>query len=244
MAPSPRSELEQQLEDRLVLLDRLRQDERMAVTSRVASMIGHLIGTPLNVIAGRAAMIRSNPNDETAVENARRIEEQVDRLAQQIRRLIEYLTAPDPVVERRSVSEMLEDALGLYRPVAERRGVKLNQPTGPSPEGMLDNTSALIVLTSLLSLALRLTPPGGEVTIGVSPADTGVFFDLRVPAMHPTPQRLDRLDPPEQKHARVGADQMQVLSVCHAIARRAEGRLEAQPLQPSGTLLRFLCRAS
>lgn len=241
---APRSELEQQLEDRLILLDRLRQDERMAVTSRVASMIGHLIGTPLNVIAGRAAMIRSNPNDESAVENARRIEEQVDRLAQQIRRLIEYLTAPDPAVERRSVAEMLEDALGLYRPLAERRGVRLNEPVVPLPEGAIDSTSALIVLTSLLSLSLRLTPAGGEVTVGVGQADAGVFFDLSVPAMHPTPQRLDRLDPPEQKTARVGADQLQVLSVCHAIARRAEGRLEAQALQPTGTLLRFLCRAS
>lgn len=243
MAPPPRSELEQQLEDRLVLLDRLRQDERMAVTSRVASMIGHLIGTPLNVIAGRAAMIRSNPNDENAVENARRIEEQVDRLAQQIRRLIEYLTAPEPPVERRSVAEMLEDAVGLYRPLAERRGVRLNEPTSPLPEGVIDST-ALMVLTSLLSLSLRLTPSGGEVSIGVSQGDAGVYFDLRVPAMVPTPQRLDRLDPPEHKTARVGADQLQVLSVCHAIARRAEGRLEAQPLQPSGTLLRFLCKAS
>jgi two-component system NtrC family sensor kinase len=240
---SPRSELEQQLEDRLVLLDRLRQDERMAVTSRVASMIGHLIGTPLNVIAGRAAMIRSNPNDESAVENARRIEEQVDRLAQQIRRLIEYLTAPDPAVESRSVAEMLEDALGLYRPLAERSGVRLNEPLPPLPEGTIDST-ALMVLTSLLSLSLRLTPAGGEVTIAVTQAETGVVFDLRVPAMHPTPQRLDRLDPPEHKTARVGADQLQVLSVCHAIARRAEGRLEAQALQPSGTLLRFLCKAS
>jgi two-component system, NtrC family, sensor kinase len=242
MAP-PRSELEQQLEDRLVLLDRLRQDERMAVTSRVASMIGHLIGTPLNVIAGRAAMIRSNPNDESAVENARRIEEQVDRLAQQIRRLIEYLTAPDPAVESRSVAEMLEDALGLYRPLAERRGVRLNEPSAALPEGTIDST-ALMVLTSLLSLSLRLTPAGGEVSIGVTQAETGVVFDLRVPAMHPTPQRLDRLDPPEHKTARVGADQLQVLSVCHAIARRAEGRLEAQALQPTGTLLRFSCKAS
>jgi len=215
----------------------------MAVTSRVASMIGHLIGTPLNVIAGRAAMIRSNPNDENAVENARRIEEQVDRLAQQIRRLIEYLTAPDPPAERRSLAEMLEDALGLYRPLAERRGVRLNEPAAPLPEGVIDST-ALMVLTSLLSLSLRLTPSGGEVSIGVSQGDAGVYFDLRVPAMVPTPQRLDRLDPPEHKTARVGADQLQVLSVCHAIARRAEGRLEAQPLQPSGTLLRFLCKAS
>src|SRR5688500_10143930 len=80
----------------LALLDELRQAERRAAISRVASVIGHLIGTPLNVIAGRAALIRANPSPEAALENAQRIEQQVERLALRIRRLIDYLTAPEP----------------------------------------------------------------------------------------------------------------------------------------------------
>ena len=77
MPSPPDTEAQQIADDRLVLLDRLRQAERLAVSSRVASVIGHLIGTPLNVIAGRAALIRANPSDESTIENARRIEEQV-----------------------------------------------------------------------------------------------------------------------------------------------------------------------
>src|SRR6201999_3525977 len=135
---------------KLALFDHLRQTELRATSSRVASVIGHLIGTPLNVIAGRAALIRSNPTAEYAVENARRIEEQVERLAQRIRRLIEYLTAPEPAGEPRPVGDIVADAIALYGPIAVQRGVHLTPPPDPVPDVSVDGTSALVVLTSLL----------------------------------------------------------------------------------------------
>src|SRR6188768_3684146 len=73
--------------DRLVLTDELRRAERHAIVSRLSSVFAHLIGTPLNVIAGRAALIKSNPESAAALENATRIEQQVERLAVRIRRL-------------------------------------------------------------------------------------------------------------------------------------------------------------
>jgi signal transduction histidine kinase len=225
-------------DERLVLLDRLRQAERQAVSSRVASVIGHLIGTPLNVIAGRAALIRANSSDETTLENARRIEEQVDRLAQRIRRLIEYLTPPDQAVEPRSVAEVLYDAISLYRPIAERRGVRLEEPERPLPEAQVDSTSGLIVLTSLLSLAVRVATVGAAVRIGVDSVEYGVRFDLAVPGMEPPQQRIDRLEPPDQGWGG-SVDQLQVLSVSYAIAWRGGGRLEIEPLEGSGARIRL-----
>src|SRR5688572_7221301 len=78
--------------DPLLLADDLRRAERHAIVSRLSSVFAHLIGTPLNVIAGRAALIKSNPEGASALENATRIEQQVERLAFRIRRLIEYWT--------------------------------------------------------------------------------------------------------------------------------------------------------
>lgn len=241
MPNDPNEDAQQVADDRLVLLDRLRQAERLAVSSRVASVIGHLIGTPLNVIAGRAALIRANPNDDSTIENARRIEEQVDRLAQRIRRLIEYLTAPDQAIEPRSAANVLEEAVSLYRPIALRRGVRIEVPPPPLPDDTVDGTSALIVLTSLLSLALRAASPGEAVQLGLIALDNGVAFELGVPGMDPPRERIDRLEPPEQDW-RGSVDQLQVLHVCHAISLRSGGRLEIQPREPSGALIRLSCR--
>jgi signal transduction histidine kinase len=234
---------QQVADDRLVLLDRLRQAERLAVSSRVASVIAHLIGTPLNVIAGRAALIRANPTEESTLENARRIEEQVERLAQRIRRLIEYLTAPDVAVEPRAIVLVLDDAMSLYRPIALRRNVSLEVPDAPLPDDRIDGTSGLIVLTSLLSLAVRAAAPGDTVRIGVSAAENGVTMEIGVPGMDPPQMRIDKLEPPDHLW-RGSVDALQVLSVCHAIAARGGGRLEVEPLEPSGSLLKLFCRSA
>lgn len=230
------------LERKLALLDHLRQTELRATSSRVASVIGHLIGTPLNVIAGRAALIRSNPDAQYVTENARRIEEQVERLAQRVRRLIEYLTAPEPSSESRTVHQVVADAISLYGPVAAQRGVSVVAPPGAAPDALVDGTAALVVLTSLLSLALRIAPHGQAIGLTLDGGSGGsVVFELSVPGMDLPRVRIDRLEPPEED-GRVDADRFQALSVCFAIARRNGGRVDVVADPPRGAVIRFECR--
>lgn len=212
-------------EQKLALLDELRQAERRAVSSRVASVLAHLIGTPLHVIAGRASLIRSAPDDATVAENARRIEEQVDKLARRIRALIDYLTAPDATPVEEAATDVISAALSLYGPVAKERGVEL-RAVGDSPAAAIDGTSALVVLTSLMSLATRVAPSGASCTLAVSAlTDRALTFELRVPGFKPPRARLDTLEPPDQPQA-ASIEELQVLSVCAAIARRGGGTIE------------------
>ena len=225
---------------RLALLDDLRQAERRAVSSRVAYIIGHMIGTPLHVIGGRASLIRSSPTPESAIENAQRIEEQVERLARRIRALIEYLTAPEPEPEPRAANAVLEDADSLYEPIGNARGVRVRLSGEPPPNLSVDGRAALVVLTSLISLATRCASDGSVISLVVEQREsTFVTFELLVPGMKPPPGRIDKLEPPDQWN-RDEAEQLQVFSVCFAIARRNGGRIEAED-QGSHTSIRFYC---
>lgn len=226
---------------RLALLDELRQAALRAAISRVASVIGHLIGTPLNVITGRAALIRANPTGESAAENARRIEEQVERLAQRIRRLIDYLTLPEPNSERRSATNVVRDALSLYQPIADERGVRIELTSEAVPDVTVEGSSALVVLTSLLSLALRVAPKNATVEISVERAGAAnLLFELRVPGLLAPKTRIDRLDPPEDDES-TSPEHLQILSVCFAIARRQGGRLDIVGLEDGRAAIRFDC---
>jgi len=237
---SARSNEHSASETRLALLDDLRQAERRAVSSRVASIIGHLIGTPLHVIGGRASLIRSSPTPESAVENAQRIEEQVERLARRIRALIEYLTAPEPDVQPRSVNTVIEDAVSLYEPIGAVRGVRVRLSGEPPPNVSIDGRSGLIVLTSLISLATRCASEGATISLVVEQKEpTSVTFELQVPGMKPPPGRIDRLEPPDQWN-RDEAEQLQVFSVCFAIARRNGGRIEVDS-DADRVSIRFYC---
>jgi len=215
-----------QTDRQLLLFDDLRQAERRAVSSRVAAVVAHLIGTPLHVIAGRAALIRSAPDDPGVVENARRIEEQVDRLARRIRALIDYLTAPEPAAFPESAEFVLVSALALYAPVARERGVTLERSKGSPQETTVDGTSALIVLTSLLSLATRVAPQGATCVVRDSVAANGLLLvEIDVPGLGVPATRLDTLEPPDHPE-NTSAEELQVLSVSSAIARRAGGKIE------------------
>jgi signal transduction histidine kinase len=226
-------------EQKLALLDDLRQAERRAVSARVASVIAHLIGTPLHVIAGRASLIRGAPNDPSVEENARRIEDQVDRLARRIRGLIDYLTVPDSATAEESVESVVGAALSLYEPVAAERGVEIRLVGDTRFEPTIDGTSALVVLTSLLSLATRVAPRGSRCDLSVAIADERhVLFVLTVPGLEPPASRLDTLEPPDRpENTRI--EELQVLSVSWAIARRSGGAIEVTPAESGGSAIRY-----
>jgi len=223
----------------LLLFDDLRQAERRAVSSRVASVVAHLIGTPLHVIAGRAALIRSAPDDAGVAENARRIEAQVDRLARRIRALIDYLTAPEPNALPESAESVLASALALYTPVARERGVTLETSGGSLQEANVDGTSALIVLTSLLSLATRVAPRGEICALRhTRAADGRLLLELDVPGLGVPASRLDTLEPPDHLEG-ASVEELQVLSVSSMIARRAGGNIEVVAGEPGRVTIRY-----
>jgi signal transduction histidine kinase len=223
-------------------LDQLRQAERQAASARVASVIGHLIGTPLNVIAGRAALIRSNNAPEAVAENVRRIEEQVERLAQRIRRLIEYLSVVDPPKEPRTVAEVLDETVAIYEPVAAQKGITLRSSHEAATACRVDCHPALLVLTSVLSLATRTGAAGDEIGVFAKEhAQNLVLFELSLPGLPAPPSRVDRLEPPEQGSS-YDADAMQVLSICLGIARRSGGGLDVvSAASGKGVVVRFEC---
>jgi signal transduction histidine kinase len=226
-------------EQKLALFDDLRQAERRAVSARVAAVIAHLIGTPLHVIAGRASLIRGAPNDPSVEENARRIEDQVDRLARRIRGLIVYLTVPDSAAAEETAASVATAALSLYVPVAAERGVKIQLVGDTRAEPTIDGTSALVVLTSLLSLATRVAPRGSTCELSVSIVnERQILFELKVPGLSPPASRLDTLEPPDQpENTRV--EELQVLSVSWAIARRSGGSIEVVPAETGASFVRY-----
>ena len=86
----------------LELYDALAQHQLRDAGAEVAAAIAHAVGTPLNVISGRAELIRHDPSN--ALTQVARIEEQVKKLANGLRQLVDYLAIPDPRVAQRSAS--------------------------------------------------------------------------------------------------------------------------------------------
>jgi len=80
----------------------LAQRQLLDAGAEVAAAIAHAVGTPLNVISGRAELIRHDPSN--ALAQVARIEEQVKKLATGLRQLVDYLAVPDPRASQRTAS--------------------------------------------------------------------------------------------------------------------------------------------
>src|ERR1043165_4012260 len=96
-----RGETQRQNEAKLALEQRLGQTEKLATLGQLAAEIAHEVGTPLNVIAGRARSIQRKSRDPEVVEkNAGIIAEQTARITRIIQRLLDFerrkAGAPEP----------------------------------------------------------------------------------------------------------------------------------------------------
>lgn len=229
------------MQERLALLDRLRQAEIRATGFRVASVVGHLIGTPLNVISGRASLILSNPDPASVEQNARKIEDQVTKLTQRIRRLIEYLNPPGYASERWTIRQLTSDVVSLYGPIAEQRGVNLTIADQAVAEVLVeDGTTVMVLLTSLLSMALRAATAEATIEVSVT-SNSQPRFEVVMPGITPPRGRIDSMEPPEEPDP-VGAEHLRTLAVCSALARRLGGQLEVAAADPGHLRVQFTCQ--
>jgi light-regulated signal transduction histidine kinase (bacteriophytochrome) len=238
------------------LLDDLQHHQLLNAGAEVAAAFAHALGTPLNVISGRAELIRQNP--ATAMAQVARIEEQVQKLASGIRHLVDFLAVPEPSDEAVPVSAepavvpaatVLQQALALAMPIADARGVELVGDPGGLGDASVDRWHALGTLNMLLSMAIRWaskqTPNGGtrpKLRLEASAPEGWVVFELSVPG-------LDVLSGWQLEHfqARPSATRTsapyRALAICGAAVRGRGGKLQVEAA-PDGAsaLIRFSCR--
>jgi signal transduction histidine kinase len=149
----------------------LRQAERLASVGRLAAGVAHEIGTPLNVIGGRAeALQRKLAGHEEAGRSLGIITAQIDRIARIVRGLLDFArgsshrladVAPAEVVRR--VLELLE-----HRLVRSSVTVTVEMPAD-LPHVRADADQLHQVLLNLATNALDALPGPGRLVFRAAP---------------------------------------------------------------------------
>ncbi|HMI87499.1 MAG TPA: HAMP domain-containing sensor histidine kinase [Polyangiaceae bacterium] len=153
------------------ILQQLRHADRLATVGKLASGIAHELGTPLNVISARAAMIASGEAlpDETA-DYARVIAGAAHRMTSIIRQLLQFARKKETQKARRDVRSLVRDAVELLRPLSEKQRVTLViDPAAADVDTTADVDAAQLeqVITNLVMNAIQAMPQGGTVNVSV-----------------------------------------------------------------------------
>lgn len=146
----------------------LRQAERLSTVGRLASGIAHEIGTPLNVISGRAELIASGSlSKEDVIASANIVIGQAERVSVIIRQLLDFARRGGTRAECVNLAELAEETAKILRPLAGKLGVDI-VCSGERARATVNPGEIQQVITNLVTNAIYALPDGGKVEILVS----------------------------------------------------------------------------
>jgi two-component system NtrC family sensor kinase len=174
-------QLEGEIAARIAALEQLRHADRLATVGKLASGIAHELGTPLNVVAGRAKMITAGEvRGNEAIDNARIIVEQSQRMTAIIRQLLDFARRRSPQKTRTDLVNITQQVIALLAPMANKRNVTIGFEGGGAPVvAEVDGAQLQQALTNLIVNGMQAMPQGGRLMLrlGVEhpqrPADHG-----------------------------------------------------------------------
>ncbi|WP_437809790.1 ATP-binding protein [Sorangium sp. So ce1078] len=168
---------------RIAALEQLRHADRLTIVGKLASGIAHELGTPLNVVGGRAKMIVRGLPPEEAADSARIIAEQADRMTKIIRQLLDFARRRVAQKAPADLAQIARQTMALLEPLARKRSVTLRldeaDPALSRAEAEVDAGQMQQVLTNLIMNGMQSMKRGGELTVRVEralvrpPADHG-----------------------------------------------------------------------
>ncbi|MEY4578077.1 MAG: hypothetical protein RL701_2780 [Pseudomonadota bacterium] len=153
-------------EERIAAEEQLRHADRLMTVGKLASGMAHELGTPLNVVSGRAQMIvQGQSNGDEAKEDARIIWEQTKRMTKIMRELLDF-ARPRPAhrewIDLRSVAEQTTTMLSA---LARTHDIDLIVDESQVAEANVDAAQIQQVFTNLIVNAVHAIKSKGSVTV-------------------------------------------------------------------------------
>ena len=176
---------------------RLRRAERLAELGTLASGMAHEIGTPMNVILGRAEYLLNRTADEGMKRGLTTIVTQVERITKVMNQLLAF--ARRKPSERRAVDlgEIVDDSLEMFQERITHSHVTVDKLIDLSlPPVLADRDQLIQVLINLVMNSLHAMPEGGRlglsldrenrhVRLGVSDTGHGMPEEIRSKVFEP-----------------------------------------------------------
>ena len=229
--------------------EQLRQTERLAELGTLASGMAHEIGTPMNVILGRAEYLHRHTKEPDTAKGLQTIVEQVERITKIMNQLLTF--ARRRPIERRptNINKVVEETLDVMRERFQRHHIEVKTELAASlplihadPDQMgqvllnlainslhaMGDSGTLLVRTALIPVNKVSVDKYVEL-IEVSMADTGSGI---------APEDLDKIFNPFFTTKEVGKGTGLGLTVVHGIIQEHGGFITVESEVGKGTTFR------
>lgn len=164
-----RRQLLQAAEGREALEQSLMHLDKLATVGQLSAGLAHEIGSPLQVLGGRARALAQRADVPADVlRTARIIEEQSNRITAIVEQLLSFARRRTPQMAEIDVGPPVAQIADLLDSESRRRGVHLEfRRPAALPTVIADADQIQQVAMNLVSNALRATPRGGRVRVSL-----------------------------------------------------------------------------
>jgi signal transduction histidine kinase len=158
-----------EMQARLHTLEQLRHVDRLKTVGSLASGLAHELGTPLNVVSGRAQLIASGRlAPPEVVESVSIIKEQVHRMTLIIQQLLDFARRKSPRRVAVDLRALVQCALDMLRPLSAQHQAVLALTVDSRPVLVRVDTGQMQqVVINLVTNAWQAMPTGGQIAIAV-----------------------------------------------------------------------------
>ncbi len=177
--------------------EQLRKTERIAELGTLASGMAHEIGTPMNVILGRAEYLLQRTADEGMKKGLTTIVTQIERITKVMHQLLAFARRKHPDRQVVDLGEIVEDSLEMFQERMTHNRITVEKAIeADMPPVLADRDQLIQVLINLVTNSLHAMPEGGRlrlslnrenshIRLGVSDAGHGMPEEIRSKIFEP-----------------------------------------------------------
>ena len=159
---------------RIEAIEQLRHGDRLKTVGRLASGVAHELGTPLNVVSGRAGLIAGGKlGDEDVVQSAKTIQSEATRMTGIVQQLLNFARRSAPNRTLCNLNSVIDRTANLMDSIIRNKSAHL-EITKQLPEAMMVNADAAQiqqVLSNLVMNALLSKDAGVNIQIAAEICD-------------------------------------------------------------------------
>jgi signal transduction histidine kinase len=236
---------------RLRAVEQLRHADRLNTVGKLAAGVAHELGTPLNVISGRASMIVTGEATGPEVgEYAEIIVAQADRMTRIIRQLLAFARQRSTERARVDLVQVVREAAELLSPIAKSQRVTIEVVADQERvEAVVDAARMQQVVTNLVMNGIQAMAGGGQLLVHVGRGDAAVpeqtvsgamkcnYIRVQDQGVGITPEILPHIFEPFFTTKDIGEGSGLGLSVSYGIVREHGGWIDVSSRPGSGAAL-------
>jgi len=204
----------------------LRKTERLAELGTLASGMAHEIGTPMNVILGRAELLMRKAQDENTRKGLTTIVMQVERITKIMNQLLSF--ARKRPSERRAVDlrQVVTDVLDVLQEKVKKQHIQVQREEAADlPLAWVDPDQMSQVLLNLVLNACHAMPDGGTLVFRLHSVDQGVELSVQDTGCGMSEEDIKKIFDPFFTTKPVGEGTGLGLTVVHGIIQEHEGTI-------------------